>query len=64
VHSRSVALVLSLQMGMASPQFHVAFDDLFETVKGGSGNPNHSLWQQITRFKRAMPSKGLQVRQE
>jgi hypothetical protein len=47
-----------------SPQFHVAFDDLFETIKGGSGNPNHSLWQEITGFKGAAPPKGVPIGQE
>jgi hypothetical protein len=50
IHSRSVALVLNLDTGLASPQFHVAFDDLFETVQSKSGNPRHSLWQQVTGF--------------
>jgi len=51
LHSRSVALVLNLRTGMASPQFHVAFDDMFETVRKKSGNPQHSLWQTVTGFK-------------
>jgi hypothetical protein len=50
IHSRRVALVLNLDTGLASPQFHVAFDDLFETVQSKSGNPRHSLWQQVTGF--------------
>jgi hypothetical protein len=32
-HGRSVALVLSLDTGLVSPQFHVAFDPSFRTVK-------------------------------
>ena len=32
-HSRSVALVLNPQSGLVSPQFHVKFDDLFETTE-------------------------------
>eukprot|EP00978_Attheya_sp_CCMP212_P015750 scaffold40797_cov63-Attheya_sp.AAC.7 len=38
-HLRSVALVLSLSTGLLSPQFHVEFDDLFETVGKRAGNP-------------------------
>eukprot|EP00978_Attheya_sp_CCMP212_P037788 scaffold181389_cov64-Attheya_sp.AAC.3 len=38
-HSRSVALVLSLTTGLVSPQFHVEFDDFFETVGKRAGNP-------------------------
>ncbi len=32
-HGRSVALVLSMETGLVSPQFHVAFDPSFRTVK-------------------------------
>jgi hypothetical protein len=32
-HARSVALVLSLKTGLASPQFHAKHDDLFETTQ-------------------------------
>ena len=32
LHARSVALVLNIKTGIVSPQFHVAFDDMFETV--------------------------------
>ena len=32
VHAGSVALVLNMETGLVSPQFHVEFDDLFKTV--------------------------------
>jgi hypothetical protein len=32
VHARSVSLVLNVETGLVSPQFHVKFDDLFETA--------------------------------
>ena len=32
-HARSVALILNLNTGLVSAQFHVKFDNLFETVK-------------------------------
>jgi hypothetical protein len=35
-HARNVALVLNPRTGLVSPQFHVRFDDTFETVKGRS----------------------------
>ena len=35
-HARSVALVLNPRIGHVSPQFHVKFDDFFETVKDRS----------------------------
>jgi hypothetical protein len=45
-HSRKVALVLSLTTGHVSPQFHVVFDDLFETMRPSAGNVEPaSLWQ-------------------
>ena len=33
LHGRNVALVLDRETGLVSPQFHVAFDPMFETVK-------------------------------
>jgi len=53
-HARSVALVLNLTTGHVSPQFHVAFDPSFQTVKdsfGGQQPP--SLWQQVCGFEEA-----------
>jgi hypothetical protein len=55
-HGHSVALVLSLETGMVSPQFHVAYDEFFETVKGHGNTlvsglmPHKSLWQQKAGF--------------
>eukprot|EP00546_Thalassionema_frauenfeldii_P009407 CAMPEP_0178927718 /NCGR_PEP_ID=MMETSP0786-20121207/19384_1 /TAXON_ID=186022 /ORGANISM="Thalassionema frauenfeldii, Strain CCMP 1798" /LENGTH=262 /DNA_ID=CAMNT_0020603263 /DNA_START=623 /DNA_END=1411 /DNA_ORIENTATION=- len=33
LHARSVANVLNLKTGLVSPQYHVRYDDMFETVK-------------------------------
>jgi hypothetical protein len=45
-HSPKVALVLNLATGHVSPQFHVTFDDLFETLRPSSGNVlPESNWQ-------------------
>jgi Reverse transcriptase (RNA-dependent DNA polymerase) len=45
-HSRKVALVLNLATRHVSPQFHVVFDDLFETLGPSAGNrPPKSAWQ-------------------
>jgi GAG-pre-integrase domain len=50
-HLRKVALVLNLITGHESPQFHVEFDDLFETMRPSAGNhPPPSLWQQKAGF--------------
>ena len=42
-HSSTVALVLNPKTGHVSPQFHVVFDDHFDTVK--QGGKFESLWQ-------------------
>jgi hypothetical protein len=50
-HARTVALVLNLQTGLTSPQFHVVHDDMFETTRS---QPTRllpqSLWQEKTGF--------------
>jgi hypothetical protein len=38
-HAINVYLVLSLDTGLLSPQFHVQHDDFFETVSPKAGNP-------------------------
>lgn len=38
-HARSVAFVLSLVTGYMSPQFHIKFDDFFETVTEAQSLP-------------------------
>jgi hypothetical protein len=45
-HARNMALVLSLQTGLASPQFHIVFDPRFRTITArfGDGVPK-SEWQ-------------------
>jgi hypothetical protein len=37
-HARSVHLVLNLETGFVSPQFHVSFDDHFETTRKGAAD--------------------------
>ena len=43
-HAQSVALVLNLKTGHVSPQFHVVFDDSFQTVL--QDHFSASLWQE------------------
>ena len=51
-HARTVGLILNLQTGLASPQFHVSFDELFKTVRPTSGNPGTiSTWQEKAGLK-------------
>ena len=49
VHAHSVALVLNIRTGLASPQFHVKFDDMFETVWQPHASPPIQ-WQSATHF--------------
>jgi hypothetical protein len=47
-HTRLVALVLSLETGLVSPQFHVSFDSAFQTVVPTTGEPAvPSHWQKL-----------------
>jgi hypothetical protein len=58
IHSRNISLVLNLRTGLVSPQFHVKYDDLFETVSPSSRL--EILWQQQTGFAKSKgppPSK-------
>jgi hypothetical protein len=53
-HASSVSLVLNMDTGHVSPQFHVQYDDFFETVRPSAGNARtFSQWQQIAGLKRA-----------
>ena len=51
LHAATVALVLSLQTGRVSPQFHVQLDPAFQTVKSSFGGRSpESRWQRICGF--------------
>ena len=53
-HAPSVALILNLQTGFVSPQFHVKFDDHFETSREESSfDIPKSQWQVKCHFRRA-----------
>lgn len=50
-HSKKVALVLNLQTGHVSPQFHCQFDDLCDSLRPSAGNPlPQSRWQEQAGF--------------
>jgi hypothetical protein len=62
-HASSISLVLNINTGLLSPQFHVSHDDFFETVRPSTGNPSvQSLWQQLSGFHKSRsqlpPSEG------
>jgi hypothetical protein len=46
-HAQSVALILNLRTGLVSPQFHLQFDDQFETVREVVSASN---WQTLAGF--------------
>ncbi len=48
-HACTVALVLNVQMALALPQFHVAFDDLFETINQPGDNYCNE-WRKAVHF--------------
>jgi hypothetical protein len=51
-HARNVSLVLRLDTGLVSPQFHVQHDDFFETVRPKAGNPAIlSHWQKLSGIR-------------
>ena len=67
-HASSVTLVLNLDTGLVSPQYHLQYDDFFETVRPSAGNAQtFSQWQYISglttrRAKKEQPaSEGARV---
>jgi hypothetical protein len=51
-HARNVALVLNPVTGLVSPQYHVRFDDLFETTRDPRNNAiDLATWQVKAGFK-------------
>jgi hypothetical protein len=48
-HARTVALVLDMETGFVSPQFHVKFDPTFQTTRKRGRQPASS-WQQKCGF--------------
>ena len=49
-HSRSVALVLNLATRLVSPQYHLRFDNYFETMQDKANRPD-ILWLHKAHFK-------------
>jgi Reverse transcriptase (RNA-dependent DNA polymerase) len=50
-HSKKVALVLNLETGHVSPQFHCQFDDMCDTLRPSAGNAMpQSKWQDKAGF--------------
>jgi hypothetical protein len=49
-HAKTVSLLLSLTTGLVSPQYHVKYDDIFETLVQGAASIK-SEWQQLAGFE-------------
>jgi Reverse transcriptase (RNA-dependent DNA polymerase) len=49
MHARSVGNLLSLTTGLVSPQFHVRYDDTFQTLR--NSNIIRSQWQTLAGFQ-------------
>ena len=49
-HARNVNLILNLQTGTVSPQFHVQYDDFFETVRDAPATTKENVWCKLAGF--------------
>ena len=52
-HAKTLSLVLHVYAGFVSPQYHVRFDDFFETVNTAEGN-FQIKWQMKCHFSRRL----------
>jgi hypothetical protein len=50
LHASTVGLVRNLQTGNMSPQFHLVFDDYFETVHSDEGE-EPAIWSELITFQ-------------
>ena len=51
LHSSTVGLICNLQTGNISPQFHLIYDDWFETVHATAAQ-EPEVWQELIKFSR------------
>ena len=49
-HANNIALVLDLQSGYVSPQFHLVFDDQFQTVEYLKSGDVPPFWNDLAKF--------------
>jgi hypothetical protein len=54
-HARNVSLVLNLNTGLVSPQFHIKHDEFFETISRHLPTPP-ALWIRLVGLKRPLSS--------
>ena len=50
-HASNIALVLNVETGLTSPQFHIRFDERFETIRTNPKMKGLSQWQTKTQIK-------------
>ncbi len=64
-HARNVYLVLNIATGLVSPQFHVSFNDFFETVRDDSRDLSTiSTWQGLAGLERFSNTKKILEQRE
>jgi hypothetical protein len=66
VHSESIGLVRNLKTGYISPQYHIVYDDWFETVYSTDTENPPAAWEHLctfNRFKTPIANLRLKVRQ-
>ena len=51
MHASTVGLVRNIHTGNISPQYHVVYNDLFETVQAESGEPP-AIWEDLVVFNK------------
>jgi hypothetical protein len=56
-HARNVSMVLNLNTGLVSPQFHVKHDEFFETITS-SNRSGRAAWIILAKFKRPISQPG------
>jgi len=44
-HARGISLILNLEMGLVSPQFHIKLDSNFQTLREKGAHLPTSTWQ-------------------
>jgi hypothetical protein len=54
MHAKTVSLVLNISTGLVSPQFHIKFDDFFETVNLPDDNLKIE-WKEKCHFVKTSP---------
>ena len=52
-HARNVYLILNLHTGLVSPQYHVQFDDSFESIQGSPDDSTSARWKALAGFVNA-----------